>query len=257
MRKLLFFLLIVAVFFSCKQAKKELSKDSCIIEGSIKDAVQKTIVLQKITYQEVINIDSVVLNEDGRFLFTVKPKEREIYLLRKDGNHYISIIADKGEIITLGAAYDDFEKSYTIKGSPDSELLLKLNNHLQPNLHKLDSLGKIWEIAINDANRESIKKDLDACYLKIVANQRAFQLNFILKNSSSLAALFAVYQPLNREPMLKEETDFAVFEKVSNDLLKALPTNSHAINFAKKMKQRKMLELEKKLSQKSTSENNH
>jgi hypothetical protein len=172
-------------------------------------------------------------------------------MLFKDGNNYISIIADKGERISFTADYENFEKSYTLKGSPDSENLLELNNHLQPNLQKLDSIGKIWKTAINDANRQEIKKNLDTCYQNILADQRAFQLDFVLKHSSSLAALIALYQPLNREAVLKEETDFAVFEKVSNDLLKALPANSHSINFAKRIKQHKMIELEKEMTQKT------
>ncbi len=254
MRKLLFFILLVNILISCNQGKNKVSEDSFVIDGTITHADQKIIVLQKLTYNEVISIDSVKLDEDGKFTFVVKPIEKEIYLLRKDPNHYISIIADKSERITFNADYTDFERSYTVKGSPDSELLMELNNHLQPNLQKLDSLGTIWKTAINDANRESIKKDLDSCYLSILANQRAFQLDFIIKNSSSLVALIALYQPLNREAVLKEEADFAVFEKVSNDLSKALPANSHAVNFAKRIKQRKMMQLEKELTQKSTGQ---
>ncbi len=257
MKKLLFLLLFVFTLFSCINNSNKLLKDSFIIEGKITNADKKIIVLQKLTYKEVISIDSVVLNAEGIFSFIVKPDEKGIYLLRKDANHYISIIADKGEKISFETDYENFEKAYTIKGSIDSELLLELNNHLQPNLQKLDSLGKIWKSAMYDANRMDTKKKLDSCYLKIVANQREFQLGFILKNSSSLAALIALYLPLNREPVLKEETDFALFEKVSNDLIKALPNNSHSINFAKKIKQRKMLELEKELTQKRAKENKH
>ena len=257
MRNRFFFLLLTFISFSCSNSKNNSPKDHFIIEGKIINAEKKKIVLQKLTYQEVISIDSVVLNQEGKFSFTVKPDEKGIYLLKKDANHYISIIADKGEKITFEADYENFEKSYLIKGSPDSELLLELNNHLQPNLQKLDSIGKIWKSAIYEANRTDVKKKLDSCYLKIVADQRAFQLNFIQKNSSSLVALIALYQPLNREPIVKEDNDFPVFEKVSNDLLKSLPANSHAINFAKRIKQRKMIELEKKLTQKRNKESNH
>ncbi len=257
MRKSLFLFLLATVLISCHQKEDKLSADSCCIEGNITHADHKTIVLQKLDFNEMTVIDSVTLNKDGKFVFTIKPMEKEIYLLRKDDNHYISIIAEKGENIFFKADYENFEKTYIIKGSPDSKLLMELNMYLQSNLHKLDSIGNIWKTAINAANRVEIKKDLDSCYLKIVADQRNFQLQFILKNSTSLAALIALYQPLNREPVLKEEGDFAVFEKVSADLLKALPTNSHAVNFAKKIKQHNMLELEKNLSEKKMLQPKH
>ena len=257
MRKPLFLLLLATMLLSCHQKEHKLSADSCCIEGEITHADHKTIVLQKLDFNEVTTIDSVTLKKDGKFRFTLNPLEKEIYLLRKDGNHYISIIAVKGENIIFRTDYENFEKTYTIKGSPDSELLMELNMHLQPNLHTLDSIGNIWKTAINAANRVEIKKDLDVCYHNIVADQRAFQLQFILKNSTSLAALIALYQPLNREPVLKEENDFAVFEKVSADLLKTLPTNSHAVNFAKRIKQHNMLELEKELNEKKMLQHNH
>jgi len=257
MRNILFFLLLSIPFFSCNQDKKKLLKDSFVIEGKISDANLKTIVLQKLDYNEVVTIDSVILNEEGLFRFTVKPLEKEIYLLRKNANHYISIIAEKSENLIIETAYESFEKAYTIKGSADNGLLWKLNNHLQKNLYKLDSLGEIWKSAINDEKRLIIKKRLDSCYMNIVADQRAFQLNLILNNTASMAALIALYLPLNREAVIKEETDFAVFEKVSNDLLKSLPENSHSINFAKKMKQIKMRKLEKELSQKENYPNQH
>ena len=256
MNKKILFLLLTIIIFSCNNSQKYL-KDSFIIEGKITNADKKFILLQKLTYKEIISIDSVVLNKKGIFSFTVKPEEKGIYLLRKDANHYISIIADKGERIIFEADYESFEKFYTIKGSTDSKLLLELNNYLQPNLQKLDSIGTIWKTAMYDVNRAEIKKKLDSCYLKIVANQCKFQLSFINKNSRSLAALIALYLPLNREPILKEETNFAIFEKVSNDLIKALPNNSHAINFAKKIKQRKMIEFENELIQKRVKKNNH
>ncbi|NVN94477.1 MAG: DUF4369 domain-containing protein [Bacteroidetes bacterium] len=257
MRNLIVFLLLAIILFSCDGGKRKHAKDSFIIHGKISNADQKKIILQKLTYQEIISVDSSILNKEGDFMFTVKPQEKEIYLLRKDANHYISIIAEKGEEILFETDYESFEKTYTLKGSPESKLLLELNNHLQPNLRKLDSIGKIWKSSINNANRVAVKKNIDSCYIQILADQRAFQLNFIIKNSSSLAALIALYQPLNREPVIYEEKDFAVFEKVSTNLMKALPNNSHAINFAKRIKQRKMLELEKKLTEKETNPNKH
>ncbi|MFZ4399759.1 MAG: DUF4369 domain-containing protein [Bacteroidales bacterium] len=257
MRKPLILILFLTFIYSCNNGKNELLKDSFIIEGNINHADQKKIALQKLSFQELTTVDSVILGKEGKFTFTIKPQEKEIYLLRKDVNHYISIIAEKGETIIFEADYDSFEINYRIKGSYDSELMMEFNNHLQPNLYKLDSIGKIWKTAINEANREEIKKDLDSCYLKILKDQRDFQLNFVIKNSSSLAALIALYQPLNREPVLKEETDFAIFEKVSNDLLKVLPNNSHTINFAKRIKQRKMIEHEKELTQKKNMQSKH
>jgi hypothetical protein len=253
MQKIILFFLI-ATLLSCGH-KNKIPTDSFCLEGKISTAEGKIILIKKLGYNEVSSIDSVMLNASGNFSFILKPEGKEIYMLMKDPNHFITIIAEKSEDIVLETNYNEFDKNYSIKGSPESELLLKLNIHLQQNLHKMDSLGKIWEVAVNKADRVETKKKLDSCYFKILADQREFQLNFVKNNTSSLAALIALYQPLNREPVLKEETDFPVFEKLSIDLLKALPNNTHAINFEKRIKQHKMLMLEQQLTEEAKTKN--
>jgi hypothetical protein len=253
MKKIILFLL-TAILFSCVH-KNKILEDSFCLEGKITQAEGKKIMLKKIGLNEVFAIDSVILTSSGEFSFIVKPDGKEIYMLLKDPNHFITIIAEKTENIVLETNYDEFEKIYSIKGSHESELLMNLNLHLQLNLHKMDSLRKIWEVAINEANRDEIKKKLDSCYFRILTDQREFQFNFIRNNSSSLAALIALYQPLNREAVLREESDFPIFEKLSIDLLKALPNNIHAINFEKRIKQHKMLMLEQKLTEEAKAKN--
>ncbi|MCX6232684.1 MAG: DUF4369 domain-containing protein [Bacteroidetes bacterium] len=255
MQKIILFLLTL-LLLSCNN-KNKIPADSFCIEGKITNADKHKFLLQKITIHAVIPVDSVSLDKEGKFSFIIKSEEKGIYMLTKDANHFISFIADKGEHIFLETDYEKYEKTYSIKGNRDSELLSDLNNHLQPNLHKLDSIGKIWETAVNMANRVEIKRDLDSCYYKILDNQREFQLNFVKNNSSSLAAIIALYQPLNRDAVIKEESDFPLFEKVSIDLLKVLPMNTHAIDFAKRIKQHKMMFLEKKLLDEANAKNKH
>lgn len=253
-RYFLLFIFVISLF-ACNHENKQQSDNAITINGKIANGEGKQIILQLLKFNEKQVVDSVILKKDGAFSFIQKPDEKSIYLLKKDDNHYITIIADKGEIISLATDYNFFDKKYSIEGSSDSKLLCELNNHLQSNRLKLDSIDSIWKEAIRLPNRTAIKQSLDSAYYKAAKDQYNFQYDFINKNSHSLSALIALYLPLGREALIKENTDFALFEKVSQDLIKLMPENSHAINFAKRIKQRKMLELEKKMTEKQQLKN--
>ena len=252
-RVLFITLFLLGFTISCTSKNKKTDDKMLKISGIIKNSENQKLILQLLKYNEKLTIDSTITDNEGRFSFTFLPEEKSVFLLKKDENHFINIIADKGESIEIFSDYENFEKNYSTKGSDDSQLLCQLNNHLQINQKKLDSIAAIWETAIKLPNRNEIKQGLDSVYFTTFKDQYLYQKHFIETNSSSLAALIALYLPLGREAVLRESVDFALFEKVSNDLLKTLPDNSHSINFAKRIKQKKMLELEKQLSEKAAN----
>jgi hypothetical protein len=251
MNKFFLFILMIISFISCINKKKEIAKDSILIQGKIINGNEKQLILQILNYNNKQIVDSVYIKEDGSFSFLRKAEEKSIFLLQKDDNHYITIIADKEDTIHIETDFEQFEKKYSIQGSEESKLLCEFNTILQKNQNILDSIGKVWETAINKPNRIEIKQQLDTVFFNTSKKQYFLQKEFVEKNSSSLAALIVLYLPLGREAVLRETTDFKLFEKVSNDISKALPNNSHSLNFAKRIKQKKMLELEKELSEKN------
>lgn len=249
-----FISLFILVFtISCINKNKSTDDKLLKISGKIRNSENQKLTLHLLKYNENLTVDSTELDKEGKFSFSFKPDEKSVFLLKKDENHHITIIADRGEQVEILTDYESFEKNYSIKGSDDSELLCQLNNHTQINQKKLDSIAAIWESAIRLPNRTDIKQSLDSSYFNALKDQYLYQKQFVETNSSSLAALIALYLPLGREAVLRESVDFALFEKVSIDLLKKLPDNSHSINFAKRIKQKKMLELEKQLSEKAAN----
>ena len=240
-------------FVSCKNNKQEQLKDGFIIDGKLSNAAGKKIILQRLTVKERISIDSAIISKDGTFSFTVKPTEIGIYLLMKDADTFITLISDKGEHIQFDGDWDIFNKNYTVKGSSASEQMAAFNKHLQKNLSILDSLGKLWNDAKYDANRLAIKASIDTTYFRTVRDQREFQLDFINKNSSSLAGMLALYVGLDRTLIITEREDFKLFEKLSTDLSAKYPTNTQVVEFAKRIKQKKMLMLENKLTNERNS----
>ncbi len=242
---------MIISFISCINKKKEIAKDSIFIHGKIVNGNERQLILQILHYNDKQVVDSINLKKEGSFSFLQKVEEKSIFLLKKDDNHYITIIADKGDSIYIETDFEQFEKKYSIQGSEESLLLCEFNNYLQQNKNILDSIGMVWEKAINFPNRIEIKQQLDSAFFNTSKKQYYFQKEFVEKHSSSLAALVILYLPFGREAVLRETADFELFEKVSIDISKALPNNSHSINFSKRIKQKKMLEREKELTEKS------
>lgn len=235
----------IIVIYSCKPHTKDTS--FITINGIITKGTGEKILLQLLTPNEIVNIDSLILTKDGKFTFKYLPNEKSIFILRKE-NNIITFIGDKGDVINIETDYENFEKEYKISGNNESELLNNLNVEVQNNLKTLDSIGKIWKDAMYASDRQKIKIQLDSIYFKTFSKQKEFQRKLIEQNSGTFAAMLCLYIPFGREAVFNEKEDFKLFAKVKDSLVIKYPDNSHVKNFARKIHQKEMLRLENELS---------
>ena len=184
--KVLFFCLSICFLVSCEENKNQFS-----IEGTIKNADNKTLYLENIGTSTITLLDSVQLKGSSSFKFKqLRPATPDFYRLRL-GNQIINIAIDSTETITINGNAANFAKDYTVEGNAKNEkikelTLLQLNTSIEYN--QLKKQYEMAEISV-DEYTEQVSNALEK--YKTVA------LQYIYADPISPVAYFALYQQIN------------------------------------------------------------
>lgn len=191
------------------------------VNGDISGADGKMLYLEASGLEGIAPLDSVKLKGEGSFRFKQsRPESPEFYRLRVD-NKIINFSVDSIETIQFKAPYADFETTYTVEGSENSnkikELTLKQSN-LQKNAEELLSALRSNRI------RHDVFEDSLATLIKNYKND--VKVNYIYAAPNTAAAYFALFQKLNDylifDP-LNNKDDVKCFAAVATSLNNAFP----------------------------------
>ncbi len=252
--KLSFILFITSLLIiSCTRNKTD---NQFVINGKFINANNEKIYLEELNIKNITLIDSAIIDKDGKFSFQYCPSDIGFYILKiknKNLKNFITLLADRGEVIDITAKAPQISKTYKVKGSKGSELLKEFYSYTNENLEKVDSLGKIFIKSQNNPEFYYIRNSLEMSYKKILNDQRQFVRDFIDKNSSSLASLIVINARFGNDVVLLEKDDFKYYEKLDNCLIKKYPNNKHVLYNHEKISEFKRRKVEKKLSEEKLS----
>lgn len=165
------------------------------ITGVINNAAGKTLYLERFEKNQPIRIDSAVINKKGKFTFKFEHASTEFYRMSFVPTDFIVLILSPNENAEINAEYALLNKSYSVKGSPESEKLLEfvklVNNYVQLK----DSLTTRMLAYRNNAKNDSaqlLNNMMATEYINFILNRNAF-----LDNNPKSAALVAVTNHLN------------------------------------------------------------
>jgi thiol-disulfide isomerase/thioredoxin len=207
-----------------------------IIRGSFPELQGKSVVLSEFDANSAIPVDTVKIKEDGSFSFRFKRSGPGFYLVKTDNRNFITLVIDKESRIELFCDQSNIRKSYSVKGSPDSELYRDYEMLLEVNRNKVDSLSKTYKDYQRSSTFRSLKPELDDSYRKIFDDQRRNSIRFIENHCNSLASLLIVNRRFGERKILTEENDFEYFAMVDSCLSAHYPGNKHLVEFQKRLK---------------------
>jgi thiol-disulfide isomerase/thioredoxin len=230
-----FFLLISALIFnSCS------NKDTIRITGTVKNDTTSKIFLSKIDVDTPLLIDSSDISGRKSFRFRIKASEPDYYELGFSESNFITLLAEPGEKIDIIFNNNNLYDNYVITGSKGSEMIQMLDNRLFKTRARLDSLGAVYEKAKSEPGFDVRGPEIEQEYLKILKEQRMSNIEFIMKNMTSLASIKALYQRIDDQTyVLYEPRDLQYYKIVSDSLKKYYPqskqTRALISNFEKEM----------------------
>ena len=215
-----FFALICATILCCSCSKNDVR-----ISGKFFGLNATSVYLEQMTAAGQTIIDSVALASDGSYRFLVKdvPQTPSIYNIIYN-NERIPLLLTAGENVTVGSL-GSVLANYTVSGSKESELLREFNREYIVGMQELNAqIAKYAEAG--EASRPEIARIYSAKQRELKRNQ----ISFIIKNKSSIAAVYALYQRLPDEQYLvNSESDLIYFRTVADAVCKSYPTSPFVI----------------------------
>jgi thiol-disulfide isomerase/thioredoxin len=221
MKKTLVLLILVIFTISCKR------NDSFLVDGHIKNIKQKYIYASRVDINTITLLDSSKISKSGDFRFRIKAKETDYYQIGYSKD-FVTLLASPGEKITLSFNGDNLYYDYSVHGSEGSEQVRILDNKLIRTKNSLDSLSAVYDKASKEPDFDSKKGPIEQEYLRIIKEQRKFNIIFIIQNTKSLATIKAIYQKINDNMYVLYDAHDLQYLKIASDSLKRYyPESKH------------------------------
>ncbi len=182
------FTLLLSVFISISFYSQE--KD-IKIQGTVKNATDKTLYLQHFKNNKRVNLDSVKLNKKGKFKMKLTVDTEHFYSLSFSESEYALLVLDSktaAKKIKVSADDNDFINTFTIQGSQPSLEISNFTKEVYSHKTKKDSINKIIYSSTSLDEKQQLKLASD----QIDKDFIAYRNQFIEKNKNSIASIVSI-----------------------------------------------------------------
>tara|TARA_B100000989_G_scaffold6171_1_gene4298 strand:+ start:6440 stop:7126 length:687 start_codon:yes stop_codon:yes gene_type:complete len=183
MKKNLLIMIILAII-SCST-----NENNMTISGNVDGLMKGTLYLQYEKDSTIVNLDSIYLKGKSEYKLKTNITEPDLYYLyldKEDGdtlNDIIMFFGENGEI-EINSRLSNFDSSYEIIGSKNSDLLIEYNSIMrQYNFQNLDLLQIFYQAQINNNQQriDSVNIELE----NLIRKKYLYSLNFSITNSEN------------------------------------------------------------------------
>jgi thiol-disulfide isomerase/thioredoxin len=232
---LLFALLALLIFSSCGNSKKS---PGFSLKGKLENSSGETLLLEQLSSNNPVVIDSAVINENGEFEFAnVKATAMDFFRIKTNEANFAILIADSTQEIYLTGDAKNLAKNYQVEGSEDTKQFIEINNELQKISKSLDSLQAVYQ-------KDMASSKMDSVRMEMMNAQAEGQFNGIYEKAAAVLvkkveafpgtiANFSAFNVINIEKNLP------LYEKVLKALQEKIPTSSYTSQLANSITQYK------------------
>lgn len=220
MKRYLLVIILIASVTGCN------NKDRVIIRGTFNEGRDGTVYLEQSEIDNNTVIDSAIIKRD-HFTFKREISGPEFFQVGVSKKDFVSLLAMPGEKIILNLGRSPLVMNYSITGSQGSKQLQQLDIKLFKTLISLDSIRNTYN---NLSGKEIAARGpgLEKQFIDVVNAQRRNNIEFILKNISSMASVKALYQRIDENTyVLYQPRDLQFLKIVSDSLSVKYPNSRH------------------------------
>ena len=201
--------------------------DRAKISGRLACSDPDTVYLESVSPTGNSIIDSAKTTKKGDFKFKVDlPQGPAIYNIRCDGES-IPLLLAAGEHVKVNSV-GKLSRNYTVEGSEGSALMKELSRIMVEGVSALDSItGRYTQL---EPGQDSLRRKIASDYARQFYKTKREQIAFIVGNSGSLAAFYALYQRLpNDNVLFNGEGDVVYYRLVADSIETRLPDSPYLV----------------------------
>jgi peroxiredoxin len=207
------FALVIVAFAGCNNNK-------VVISGKLNNPVKgEYIYLDELKSDKLITVDSLLVPDDGTFIFKLEPKFPSFYLLKLNEANFLTMLLEPGEKIKMEVHHDSLNYPINISGSKGTELMTQYNMNLRRTINKLMALNNEYMQKQNSPDLPKVIESLDSIAQIYLNEINAYTKDYIDENINSLVSLVALYQQVAPSAyVLNPAKDLRYFIKVDSSL---------------------------------------
>lgn len=217
MKKLSVLTLVLLSLCACNPSKVR-------INGHFADRANTSVYLEIVTPGRTAIVDSTITNKKGDFDFKIKLADNDptIYNVRT-GDEFIPLIVSAGERITL-SSIGRLSQNYRLEGSPESEAVQQISTLLTSGAAELADISTQYMNSTDEATRKQLTSD----YIRKYYSIKRSHIEFVVRNASSLAGVYALHQRLpNDEVLFNGEGDVVYYRMVADSVSRTYPSSKY------------------------------
>jgi peroxiredoxin len=195
---------MAAIFFACNPSKE----DGTVVQGTLTNAAEKMVYLEKFENQMIVKMDSVKILPDGKFKLKAMGLKLDFYRLAIYPDQFAYLITDSTENISITGDGASLMKSAKISGSVNTELMRELDMKIIAMEGEMDSIARSASANPQDTSGRGAAFKI---FTEKKENYTKFLRGFIDQHPSSPANLNALSK-------LSMKDDFEYFKKVRDGL---------------------------------------
>ena len=201
------------------------------LRGKLDKHTNVYVYLDKIEEATVKVIDSVKTNDQGEFAFAKAIEAKDFYRLRISPNNTVFIVLSPEEQVIYTNSNIMLQEAYTLQGSDEGDLILKVKGIREGiNKHR-DSLMAILNAAPIE-NRTMMQSEMEVSFNNFVQSSLDAAKDVIAKNPDRLATVIAV-------ELLDPDAEMEIYTSIADNMKKAFPESGFAKSFINKVDQMK------------------
>jgi peroxiredoxin len=213
-------ILFLVIFFSC-------SKPTDLeVKGVITNSMCPIVYLEKLKLNGTSPFDSSKIDSKGNFKLKGNINEPTFFILKLNDQKFITLLLDSSEKVNFSADYINFSSDYTIDGSPGSQKVKVLNQHLVRTNTRIDSITSMSNLKMGSSYYHEMDVKWESEIKQIYKEQQEFSKKFILDNPFSLASVLAIYQKFNDGNYIVQ--DLQTIKVAASALNSMYPNSEHA-----------------------------
>ncbi len=213
MKKLLFFIITILLFISCKKSLERTKSDDFIIVGNIKNVTNNNKVYLKTQMNGLITILDSTLIIKGKFEFKGKVDEPIIYGIYIDSVRGTIGIFMENKKITI-EAYKDSLASSKVSGSKTNDDYLSFVKQSNQIISKMNVLFPAFQKARAENDVEKLN-EINKKMQVISDNNTAFTLNYAKQHADSYIGALALHSVI-RIPTIEKDTIAKIYNNFSD-----------------------------------------
>lgn len=193
------------------------TKYSATVKGNIAGLDNSPIVFEKLHFNKLAFVDSVMTDANGDFKYkvTLTGKDPAFYYIYRNDVKLAGLVLKAGDVVTVAA---DTLGSYTVEGSQESKYLKFVD----------DAFAKAAAAMVSILDEAA--DDVNAKLSRVYINHKRDMLKHIMSNPKSITAATTLFQKFNDDlPLFNEPTDVFVFKSIYDSLATVYPNSEFVL----------------------------